>query len=135
MQVFQPLEQGALLQIAGKLLAEVVDRVAQRGVTLRVAAEVAELVCAQGASVDQGARQLRRTITSLLEDPLTDRLLREEEGTVAAVSADVADGGVVLSVELKPVSPVRTSQGISLLDLPFVPPVFAGRRAAMRANA
>eukprot|EP00892_Ulva_mutabilis_P000347 jgi/Ulvmu1/10312/UM060_0114.1 len=133
--VFQPLAQESLLRIAGKLLAEVVDRVAQCGVTLRVAAGVADLVCAHGVSAEQGARQLRRTITALLEDPLTDRLLQEEEGAVEEVSAEVEEGRVVLSVTRKPLSPVKTGQGIQLLDLPFVPTVFAGRRPTVKANA
>lgn len=135
MQVFQALERESALRIAGKLLAEVVDRVAQRGIALRIGAGVAEVVCAEGVSADQGARQLRRAITTALEDPLTDRLLQEEQGSVAEVAADAVGGSIVLTLTLRPVSPVKSGQGIHLLDLPFVPPVFSGRRATMKANA
>lgn len=133
--MFKALQRESVLKIAGKLLAEVVDRVAQRGTTLRIGSGVAELVAAEGVTADQGARQLRRAVTSLVEDPLTDRLLQEEPGTVGEVAAEVVAGRLVLTLTHRPVSPVKSGQGIHVPGLSFMSPVFSGRRSTMKANA
>lgn len=63
---------------------------------LQVSAAVMERVVGEGYSEEWGARQLRRTVTRLIEDPLSDAILNQEvlSGDIAYVDC-LEDGTVV----------------------------------------
>ncbi len=74
--VFHKLGHGELIGILDMELAKVNKRLKERGLTLELAAEAKELLLERGTDEKFGARPLRRTISSLVEDPLSDDILR-----------------------------------------------------------
>ena len=92
---FRPLEPDDIHVIAQRLVAECAARLADEGVTLAVADDVvAHLAKRCGAA--QGARPLRRLVTALLEDPLTDLRLRHDGQTHWLVALNAAGDDVVI---------------------------------------
>ncbi|CAL0327723.1 unnamed protein product [Lupinus luteus] len=73
--VFKPLEKSQLLQILDMLLQDLKKRVMTLGIDLKVSESVKNLVCQQGYNPTYGARPLRRAITSIIEDPLSEAFL------------------------------------------------------------
>ncbi len=91
--VFYPLELDDARRILLKGVAALQARAAARGVTLEVLPPAADLLLKRGFSAEFGARELERTVDTLLAEPLARRLL---EGEVPkALRADVQDGRVV----------------------------------------
>ena len=74
--VFHKLGHAELIGILDMELAKVNKRLKERGLTLELAAEAKELLLERGTDEKFGARPLRRTISSLVEDPLSDDILR-----------------------------------------------------------
>ena len=75
---FRALTKEELSRIADLLLSSVVERVAETGILLSVNESVTDAVVALGYSPEYGARPLRRAITSLLENPLSEAILAGE---------------------------------------------------------
>ncbi|KAJ1386507.1 P-loop containing nucleoside triphosphate hydrolase [Sesbania bispinosa] len=73
--VFQSLEKSQLLEILDLLLKDIKKRVLSLGIDLEVSEPVKDLVCKQGYNPTYGARPLKRAITSLIEDPLSEAFL------------------------------------------------------------
>jgi len=73
---FNPLSSQDVANIFGLLFHEVQDRIlSRRSITLAITSEAAEFVCQQGYDPLQGARPLRRTIESLIVQPVTEMIL------------------------------------------------------------
>ncbi|KAJ1376279.1 P-loop containing nucleoside triphosphate hydrolase [Sesbania bispinosa] len=64
-----------LLEILDLLLKDIKKRVLSLGIDLEVSESVKDLVCKQGYNPTYGARPLKRAITSLIEDPLSEAFL------------------------------------------------------------
>ncbi|CAJ1974732.1 unnamed protein product [Sphenostylis stenocarpa] len=73
--VFQPLDKSQLLEILDLLLGDMKKRVLSLGIHVTISDAVKNLVCQQGYNPTYGARPLRRAITSLIEDPLSEAFL------------------------------------------------------------
>ncbi|XP_015937686.1 chaperone protein ClpD, chloroplastic [Arachis duranensis] len=73
--VFQPLEKSQLLEILNLLLQDIKKRVMLLGIDLKVSEAVKDLVCQEGYNPTYGARPLKRAITSIIEDPLSEAFL------------------------------------------------------------
>ena len=98
--VFTQLTEEDIRTIAGNMLRSVVERLSDVGVTLTVTEEALDLLCARGYDAEYGARPLRRTIQSQVEDTAAERLLegKLQKGDKAALV--VADGKIdVVSVK------------------------------------
>lgn len=95
---FRQLSDDDILDIAKRLVRECVSHLADEGVTIEVDAAVIEHL-AKRCGASQGARPLRRLITMLLEDPLTDLRLREELQEHWLVTLNAAGD----NVEIQPV--------------------------------
>jgi hypothetical protein len=80
------------------MVAETASRVAALGLTLTLTDAALSLLCATGFALDQGARQLRRSVISLLEDPLADALLTGRAAAGDDVVVDARGGEMVLLV-------------------------------------
>ncbi|KAK4264607.1 hypothetical protein QN277_025760 [Acacia crassicarpa] len=91
--VFQSLDKSQLLTILDLMLGEVKKRTKSLGIDLEVSESVIDLVCQQGYDPTYGARPLRRAITSLIEDPLSEAIIAGEckQGDTALIDLD-ADG-------------------------------------------
>jgi len=76
--VFHKLAHEDLLQVLDLELAKVQKRIKERGFALELTPEARELLLEKGTDEKFGARPLRRTISSLIEDPLSEDLLRHK---------------------------------------------------------
>ena len=93
--VFDDLSLAHAERIAAMMLSALCDRAAAAGVALSCSEQLARHVAALGYAPEKGARELRRTVTDLVEDALATALL---DGSVTAgshVLATVRDGRVV----------------------------------------
>ncbi|KAK9108669.1 hypothetical protein Syun_024680 [Stephania yunnanensis] len=88
--VFHSLKTAQLVEIVHMMLREVKERVMSLGIGLEVSKVMIELVCKQGCDLSYGARPLRRAITRLIEDVLSEALLSGDckPGDTAVVDAD-----------------------------------------------
>lgn len=96
--VFQPLNQAVAGKIFDRLARELQDAVERQGYTLRVTPSVKRYIVSEGFDQQRGARQLRRSVQSLLGDPLSDILLTELPAG-ASLTARLQKGVVTIDVE------------------------------------
>jgi hypothetical protein len=77
-------------RIADLELAKTAARMADRGIGLEVSNSLMERITAEGYNESMGARELRRAVTRLVDDALSDALLRGEvrAGEVAVLDCD-----------------------------------------------
>ncbi|XP_031490249.1 chaperone protein ClpD, chloroplastic [Nymphaea colorata] len=73
--VFRSLEKAQMLQILDLMLREVRSRLSALGISLEVSDAAMNLICEQGYDRSYGARPLRRAVTLLVEDVISDALL------------------------------------------------------------
>jgi len=76
--IFRPLSREDLQHIIHLELRSVEGRVAKKGVKIVLAPDALEYLIDEGYNPDYGARPLRRAIERLVEDPLSEGLLRGE---------------------------------------------------------
>lgn len=74
--VFRSLNKEDMKKIIDIELAKVCKRLKEKGLTLVLSEEAKELLIEKGYNQEFGARPLRRAIEHLLEDPLSEELLR-----------------------------------------------------------
>ena len=79
------------------MLKEVKQRLLSLGVRLEVSDAIMDLICQQGFDRSYGARPLRRAVTLIIEDPLSEALLSGEykPGDTAIVDLDHSGNPVV----------------------------------------
>ena len=134
--VFRQLDAADARRIASLELAATAARVAARGLHLEVTAALMAAITAAAAEREYGARPLKRAITRLVDDPLSDALLAGvlAEGDVARL--DVADDGApadaprVTVTALKPGAARRRDAGDTGLKSEVVFSSITARRAA-----
>jgi ATP-dependent Clp protease ATP-binding subunit ClpC len=91
--VFRPLSKADLSSIVDLEMAKVVQRVAAQGLSLQVSDEAREFLIEKGYHPDFGARPLKRAIASLVEDPLSEEILRGKfRGKKGIIVSRVGDG-------------------------------------------
>jgi len=88
MIVFHPLDRPQMGSITKILLTQVADRMKGSGITLNFEDEVVDLLIQKGFDEALGARPLKRSIQKLIEDPLSEHVLRGQlkEGSDVLVS-------------------------------------------------
>ncbi|CAK0784796.1 hypothetical protein CVIRNUC_008000 [Coccomyxa viridis] len=88
--VFKQLSMADTGAIAALLMQETRERIAQRGIGLEVTPALMRFICQEGHSEEYGARPLRRAITRIVDDALSDAILNGElaDGDVAYVDID-----------------------------------------------
>ncbi|MED6198598.1 hypothetical protein PIB30_067949 [Stylosanthes scabra] len=99
--VFQPLEKSQLLEILDVLLQDIKKRVMLLGIDLKVSEAVKDLVCQEGYNPTYGARPLKRAITSIIEDPLSEAFLvgQFKQGDTVLIDLD-ANGNPFVTNQL-----------------------------------
>ncbi|XP_002511055.2 chaperone protein ClpD, chloroplastic [Ricinus communis] len=97
--VFHPLEKIQMLKILSLMLREVKERLISLGIGLEVSETIKELVCKQGYDPVYGARPLRRAVTEIIENPVSEALLAGEfkPGDTARVDLDASGNPVVIN--------------------------------------
>src|SRR5580658_6427577 len=92
--VFRKLTRDDLKQIVDIELSKVYNRLAERGLKLELTDEAREFIIDRGGDTDYGARPLRRSVSTYIEDPLSEELLRgafEGKSRILVTVKEVAD--------------------------------------------
>ncbi|NPV91774.1 MAG: ATP-dependent Clp protease ATP-binding subunit [Firmicutes bacterium] len=76
--VFRNLNQEEIKQIVGLMLKDMVALLKEQGISLEVSEGAKEVLVKEGFDPQYGARPLRRAIQRMIEDPLSEDLLRGE---------------------------------------------------------
>jgi ATP-dependent Clp protease ATP-binding subunit ClpC len=89
--VFHPLDRPQMVQISQILLDQVAERLRQAGIRVSFNESVIDLLIEKGFDATLGARPLKRAIQKLIEDPLSEHVLRGQlkDGSEVAVSRQV----------------------------------------------
>ena len=93
--VFHGLNRENLKQIVDIELSKVRNRLRDRGLELVLSDDAKEYLISKGYNPDYGARPLRRAIENMVEDPLSESILRGEfKGfdTLTVTLGETADG-------------------------------------------
>lgn len=100
--VFRRLTKEDVAAIATLEIAKTAERAAQRGIALRVEPAVMDLIIEEGYSETMGARELRRAVTRVVDDALSDAILtgRVAPGEVAVVRRVTSGNASGLPVEI-----------------------------------
>lgn len=89
--VFNELSKDDLRRICDLMLKDVFATLAEKGIRLVVSDEVKDHITEKGYDSKFGARPLRKTIRKLLEDPLTDLLLKGSLDGAIGISATLSN--------------------------------------------
>jgi ATP-dependent Clp protease ATP-binding subunit ClpC len=92
--VFRKLGRDDLKKIVDIELSKVYNRLAERGLKLELTDEAREFIIDRGGDTDYGARPLRRSVSTYIEDPLSEELLRgafEGKSRILVTVKEVAD--------------------------------------------
>jgi ATP-dependent Clp protease ATP-binding subunit ClpC len=93
--VFRALGEEEVLEIAGLMIKELKDRVAETaGIKLTYGAKLKRFILSKGFDKKYGARPLRRAIQQYIEDPLSEKLLGGEIAKGDTVSITVEKDAV-----------------------------------------
>ncbi len=92
--VFRQLTRSDIRTIAANMLESVQKRLTDVGVELSVTDEALEKLCEEGYDAEYGARPLRRTIQSQVEDTAAERLLEGRIQKGDRASLVLADGKI-----------------------------------------
>lgn len=92
--VFHSLEQEDIVSIAELMLKELEERLAEQRISLDVTDSAKKYLAEKGFDKVYGARPLRRTILSAVEDPLAEKLLDNTFAEGDCVKVDAVDGAL-----------------------------------------
>lgn len=96
--VFRQLNMDDYKQIAGLMLSEYVEPLAEKGIKFSYDDSLCAYVAEKAGSGTSGARDLRNFIRKSIEDKVTNELIAHRDGDLSAINATVADGEVKLEV-------------------------------------
>ena len=74
--VFNPLERKEIIRIVDLEIAEIYDRLKERDIGISLTPGAKALLAEKGYDPTYGARQLKRTIQKLVEDPMAEEILQ-----------------------------------------------------------
>ncbi|WP_150461885.1 ATP-dependent Clp protease ATP-binding subunit [Nesterenkonia ebinurensis] len=92
--VFPQLEQHEIVRIVDLFVDRLRKRLAEQAMTLEITTAAKEFLAEKGYDPSMGARPLRRTIQSLIEDQLSERILYGEIPHGAEISIGLKGSGV-----------------------------------------
>lgn len=98
MIVFHPLTGDDLSKIVTILLRSVTKRLHERGLELEISDDAMKLLVKEGSDFAFGARPLKRAIQRLIEDPISDLILKGEAKEGSTIKAEAQDGEIELTV-------------------------------------
>ena len=82
-----------MLEILSIMLQEVKGRLLSLGIGLKVSDKIMDMVCEQGYDRSYGARPLRRAVTHLVEDVISEAILSGDHKPGDTLLVDVNDSG------------------------------------------
>ena len=98
MIVFRPLTEEDLKHIVSILMSDVTKRLKERELQLEITSEAMQLLVKEGSDFTMGARPLKRAIQRLIEDPVSDLILKGDVTKGKTIKVDVKDNEIVVSV-------------------------------------
>ena len=98
MIVFHPLTEEDLTKIVIILMSDVTKRLGERELHLEITPEAMKLLVKEGSDFTMGARPLKRAIQRLIEDPVSDLILKGEAIAGKTIKADAKDNDIVVTV-------------------------------------
>ena len=98
MIVFHPLTEEDLKEIVTILMSDVTKRLEARDLQLEISPEAMQLLIKEGSDFTMGARPLKRAIQRLIEDPVSDLILKGDAKEGKIINADAKDNDLVVSI-------------------------------------
>ena len=98
MIVFHPLTEEDLKEIVTILMSDVTKRLEERDLQLEISPEAMQLLVKEGSDFTMGARPLKRAIQRLIEDPVSDLILKGDAKEGKTIKADAKDNDLVVSI-------------------------------------
>ena len=98
MIVFHPLTEEDLTKIVTILMSDVTKRLGERDLHLEITPEAMKLLVKEGSDFTMGARPLKRAIQRLIEDPVSDLILKGEAIAGKTIKADAKDNDIVVTI-------------------------------------
>ena len=98
MIVFHPLTEEDLKEIVTILMSDVTKRLEERDLQLEISPEAMQLLVKEGSDFTMGARPLKRAIQRLIEDPVSDLILKGDAKEGKIIKADTKDNNLVVSI-------------------------------------
>ncbi len=95
--VFHALENDQIKKIAGLMIDDLQQRLAEKDLKLTVSEGVYKHLVEQGFDAVFGARPLRRAILHLVEDPISEGILRQEYSCGDTIIAKMSGGNIVFA--------------------------------------
>ena len=94
--VFKPLDKTSIKMIVELQINELTSRLKPEGINIKVDNLTKELIANKGYDPEYGARQIRRTISELVEDQLSDALLSNSVNKNKTITITVKKGKIVI---------------------------------------
>ena len=98
MIVFHPLTEEDLTKIVTILMSDVIKRLGERDLQLEITPEAMKLLVKEGSDFSMGARPLKRAIQRLIEDPVSDLILKGEAIAGKTIKANAKDNDIVVTI-------------------------------------
>lgn len=98
MIVFHPLTEEDLTKIVTILMSDVTKRLEERDLHLEITPEAMKLLIKEGSDFTMGARPLKRAIQRLIEDPVSDLILKGEAIAGKTIKANAKDNDIVVTI-------------------------------------
>ena len=98
MIVFHPLTGEDLKEIVTILMSDVTKRLGERDLQLEITPEAMKLLVKEGSDFTMGARPLKRAIQRLIEDPVSDLILKGDAKEGKIIKVDAKDNDLVVSI-------------------------------------
>jgi ATP-dependent Clp protease ATP-binding subunit ClpC len=102
--VFRPLDREQMEAIVEIQLRDLVERLRERKLTISLTQSARDLLVQEGFDPQYGARPIKRALRRLLEDPLSEELLRNRFSEGATIQVD-RDGDRLVFRESQPAAP------------------------------
>ena len=96
--VFHPLTEEDLKEIVTILMSDVTKRLEERDLHLEITTEAMKLLVKEGSDFTMGARPLKRAIQRLIENPVSDLILKGDAKEGKIIKADAKDNDLVVSI-------------------------------------
>jgi ATP-dependent Clp protease ATP-binding subunit ClpC len=109
--VFRALTRDDLKTIIDYEMSRVKERLSDRGLLLELTDEAKEHIIEKGYSNEFGARPLKRTLERLLEDPLSEDILRGRYKGVQKVIVELREGNLYFSAVPRKEAPGAVPSG------------------------
>ncbi|HSN57961.1 MAG TPA: ATP-dependent Clp protease ATP-binding subunit, partial [Clostridiaceae bacterium] len=90
--VFHSLEEKDLQKIVGLMLKSVVERLEEQEIRIEFNDDAEKMLAKEGADLAYGARPLRRAITKIVEDQISEEILKGDVGKGDSIKVVVEEG-------------------------------------------